>query len=165
MLFEIEVAFGESLDNLKRVRPKETKVITGVDKERTLAGPHRGLRSAASEALDIRRRADAHEQVALSVLVNALLLVSGANVSRALAGPADVSEKGGNVVERVDAQAGVEGAGDERVAGAERGAENAEVLIALRFQPIEATADVEDGLAAGGNRAADVGAYRVVGAL
>ena len=69
------------------------------------------------------------------------------------------------MVEGVDADARVVGAGQEGVAGAEAGAEHAEVLVALLLKPVEAAADVDDGLAAGGERAADVGADGVVGAL
>ena len=69
------------------------------------------------------------------------------------------------MVEGVDAQAGVVGAGEEGVAGAEAGAEDAEVLVALILKPVEAAADVDNGLAAGGEGAADVGADGVVGAL
>jgi hypothetical protein len=57
------------------------------------------------------------------------------------------------------------GGGDEGVAGAEAGAENAELGVALGLEPVEATANVGDGLAAGGDGAADVGADGVVGAL
>ena len=51
----------------------------------------------------------------------------------ALAGPDDVAEPGGGVVEGADLEAGVEGGGDESVATAERGAEDAELFVALRL--------------------------------
>src|SRR5260221_6251477 len=56
-------------------------------------------------------------------------------------------------------------AGEVGVAGAETGSENAEVLVALILKPIETAADIDDSLTAGHERAADVGADRVVGAL
>ena len=55
--------------------------------------------------------------------------------------------------------------GDEGVAGAEAGAQDAELLVALLLKPVDAAADVDDGLAAGSDGAADVGADGVVGAL
>ena len=69
------------------------------------------------------------------------------------------------MVEGADLKARVEGGGDEGVATAERGAEDAELLVALLLEPVEAAADVDDGLAAGLGGAADVGADGVVGAL
>ena len=87
------------------------------------------------------------------------------DVAGALARPGDVSEGSGGVVENVDADAGVVRAGQVGVAGAEAGAEDAEVSVALRLKPIDAAADIDNGLAAGGEGAADVGADRVVGAL
>ena len=62
-------------------------------------------------------------------------------------------------------EAWVEGGSDEGVAGAEGCAEDSELFVALGFEPIEAAADVDDGLAAGLGGAADVGADGVVGAL
>ena len=61
------------------------------------------------------------------------------------------------MVEGVDADAFVKGAGEERVAGTEAGAEHAEMLVALVFEPVKAAADVDDGLAACGEGSADVG--------
>ena len=84
------------------------------------------------------------------------------DVTRALAGPGYVAEGCGGVVEGVDADARVVGAGEVGVAGAEAGAENAEVLVTLILKPVKAAADVDDGLAAGHESAADVGADGVV---
>jgi hypothetical protein len=89
----------------------------------------------------------------------------GADVAGALAGPDDVAEPGGGVVEGADLEARVEGGGDEGVAAAEAGAEDAEVLVALGLEPVDAAADVDNGLTAGFGGAADVGADSVVGAL
>ena len=69
------------------------------------------------------------------------------------------------MVEGVDAEARIVGAGEKGIAGAEAGAEHAEVLVALLLEPVEAAANVDDGLAAGHEGAADVGADGVVGAL
>ncbi len=46
--------------------------------------------------------------------------------------------------------------GEEGVAAAERGAEDAELVVALGFKPVKAAADIDDGLLAGGKGAADV---------
>ena len=83
----------------------------------------------------------------------------------ALPGPGDISESCGRVVEGVDADARIVGAGQIGIAGAEAGSENAEVLVALLLKPVEAAANVNDSLTAGHERAADVGADGVVGAL
>ena len=83
----------------------------------------------------------------------------------ALAGPCDVAEPGGGVVEGADLEAWIEGGGDEGVAGAKRGAEDSELLVALLFEPVDAAADVDYGLSTGLGGAADVGADGVVGAL
>ena len=88
-----------------------------------------------------------------------------ANVARALPGPDDVAKRGGRVIEGIHAQARIVGAGQEGVAGAEAGAQNAEVLVALLLEPVEAATNIDHSLAAGGNGAADVGADGVVGAL
>ena len=83
----------------------------------------------------------------------------------ALASPDDVAEPGGGVVEGADFEAWVKGGGDEGVATAQAGAEDAELLVALLFEPVDAAADVDDCLAAGFGGAAYVGADGVVGAL
>ena len=83
----------------------------------------------------------------------------------ALTGPYDVAKPGGGVVEGADLKAWVEGSGDERVATAERGAEDPELLIALGLEPVKAAADIDDGLTAGLGGSAYVGTDGVIGAL
>ncbi len=117
------------------------------------------------EAVHVGHGADDGEDLADLVLREAGLLEGGADVAGALAGPYDVSEPGGGVVEGADLEALVEGRGDEGVAAAEAGAEDAELLVALGFEPVDAAADVDDGLTAGLGGAAYVGADGVVGAL
>src|ERR1700753_2783558 len=56
-------------------------------------------------------------------------------------------------------------AGDEGIAGPKTRAQHAELLIALRLQPVEAAADIDDRLPAGCDRAPDIRADRVIGAL
>jgi hypothetical protein len=69
------------------------------------------------------------------------------------------------VIEGIDADARVMGAGQESVAGAEAGAKHAKVLVALLLKPVDAAADIDHRLAAGREGAADVGADGVVGPL
>ena len=68
------------------------------------------------------------------------------------------------MVEDVDADARIVRAGQKCVARSQTGAEDAELGVALLGKPIEATADVGDGLAGSVNGAAHVGADSVVGA-
>ena len=89
----------------------------------------------------------------------------GADVAGALSGPYHVAECHGGVIEGADLKARIHRGGDEGVAAAEAGAEDAELLVALLLEPVDAAADVDDGLAAGRDGAADVGADGVVGAL
>ena len=117
------------------------------------------------EALHVGHGADDGEDFADLILCEAGVLEGGADVACALAGPDDVAEPGGGVVEGADLEAGVEGGGDEGVATAEGGAEDAELFVAMLLEPVEAAADVDDGLTAGLGGAADVGADGVVGAL
>ena len=117
------------------------------------------------EAVHVGHGADDGEDLADLILIEACLLEGGADVAGALAGPDDVAEPGGGVVEGADLEARVEGGGDEGVAASEAGAEDAELLVALLLEPVDAAADVDDGLAAGFGGAAYVGADGVVGAL
>ena len=136
----------------------EGEVVRGVDDERAATGD-------GGKALHVGGGADKGEEAADLVLGEAGLLEGFADVAGGLAGPDDVAELSGGVVEGADFEAGIMGGGDEGVAGAKRGAEDAELLIALLLEPIEAGADVDDGLLAGGDRPADVGADGVVGAF
>ena len=69
------------------------------------------------------------------------------------------------MIEGVHADAGIVGAGEECVAGAEAGAKDAEVLVPLLLEPIETAADIDDRLAAGGDGAPDVRTDGVIGSL
>ena len=105
----------------------EGEVVRGVDDERA-AGFFRVL---CGEAFHVGHGTDDGEDLADLVLGEAGLLEGGADVARALAGPDDIAEPGGGVVEGADLEARVEGGGDEGVAAAERGAEDAELFVAL----------------------------------
>src|SRR4051812_27137993 len=88
-----------------------------------------------------------------------------ANVTRALAGPYNVAECHGRMIEGADLKTRIHRGGDEGVAGTEAGAEDTKLLVTLLLEPVEAATDVHDRLAAGGDGAAQVGADGVVGAL
>jgi hypothetical protein len=109
--------------------------------------------------------ADGGPQVAHAVLGEAGLFKRLLDVAGALPGPGYIAKSSGRVVEGVDADARVVGAGQVGIAGAEAGSENAEVLVALLLKPVKAAADIDDSLAAGHECTSDVGADGVVGAL
>ena len=69
------------------------------------------------------------------------------------------------MVECVHPQPGIVRAGNKRIAGAEAGAQHAELFVPLLLQPVEAAANIDDGLAARGQRPPNVRADGVVGSL
>ena len=150
----VAVEIGEDVE---RELAEEGQVVGGVDYENSFG--------VGGEAVHVGHGRDSGEDLADCVLGEAGVLEGFANVAGGLAGPDYVAEPGRGVVEGADLDAWVEGGGDESVATAEAGAEDAELLVALLLEPVDAAADVDDGLAAGGGGAADVGAYGVVGTL
>ncbi len=148
----------EREENVEGELAEKGKVVGGVDDEGAAA---RG----GGELLHVGRGADGSEELANLVLSEAGVFEGLADVAGGLAGPDDVAEASGGVIEGADLEAGVVGGGNEGVAGAKGGAEDAELLVALGLEPVEAGTDVDDGLLAGGDRAADVGADGVVGAF
>lgn len=153
----VDVVEVEVSEDVERELAEEGEVVGGVDDEDAFG--------VGGELPHVGQGADGGEDLADLILVEAGLLEGGADVAGGLAGPDDVAELGGSVVEGADAEAGVHGGGDKGVAGAEGGAEDAELGVPLLFEPVEGGADVNDGLAAGGDGAADVRADGVVGAL
>ena len=93
-----------------------------------------------------------------------LLLDSLPDVARRLAMPEDVGNVSRRVIEGGDANAGVVRGCDERVARSEAGADDAQPVVALLLQPVEAAANIHHALARGGEGAPDVGGNRIVGA-
>ena len=75
-----------------------------------------------------------------------------------------VSKIGRHVQERRRAQGGLVAHGDESDGGADAGAENTEAAVALLFEPAQGAAHVEDGLAVGLHRQADIRADQMIGA-
>ena len=119
----------------------------------------------AGETIHVDHGAGATPKLDEIVVGEPGLLAGGANMAGALAGPHHIASPERGVVECVDLQARVVGAGDKRIAGAEAGAEHAELFVALLLEPVEAAANIDDGLAAGGQRSPNVGADGVVGSL
>lgn len=136
---------------------EEGEVVGGMDDKDALG--------IGRELPHVGHGADGSEDLADEILGEASVLEGSADVAGGLAGPDDVAEPGGGVIEGADAQARIHGGRDEGVAGAERGAEDAELGVALLLEPVEARADIEDGLPAGGDGAANIGADGVVRAL
>ena len=77
----------------------------------------------------------------------------------------DVGIIRGNVKEAADADGGVVHQRDVTDGGADAGAENAELRVALLLEPTEAAARVQNSLTVGLECEANVGAANLVGAL
>lgn len=146
-------------EDLLRELFEEGEVPGGVNDAGLPAG------AVGGELLHVVDGGDAGEALAEVCLREAGVFNGGADVAGGLAGPDDVAEYAGGVVEAADLKAGIVGGGDKGVGGAERGAEDAELGVSLFREPIEAGADVDDGLAAGVDGAAEVGGDGEVGAL
>ena len=159
---ELDAVAAEGVDHLERIFPGKRVVVIGVDDEDVFAG---AVGLGAFEALVIADGTDGGPERAEAILRETGLLDRLADMARALAGPDYVPKRSRRMIEGVHAQTRIVGAGEKGVTGAEAGAQDAEVFVALLFEPVKATADIDDGLAAGGNGAADVGAHGVVGAL
>src|SRR6266567_3573722 len=70
-----------------------------------------------------------------------------------------------NMEEATNADGGIVDQGDVADRGANAGAKDSEPGITLLLEPAETTAGIQDGLAVGLQRKADVGAANLVGAL
>ena len=71
------------------------------------------------------------------VLRQAFALEGRADVTRALASPDHVAEPGGPMIERAHTEARIHGSGSECIATAKASAEHAELLVALRLEPVQ----------------------------
>src|SRR5580698_3812437 len=109
-----------------------------------------------SETLHIGNRADRSPQLTQARLRHAGILEGFTDMPRALSRPDHIAERGRCVVEGVHAQTRIVRAGDEGIAGTKTGAQNAELLIALRFEPVEAAAYIDNRLPACSDGAPDV---------
>ena len=117
----------------------------------------------AGETIHVDHGTGATPKLDEIVVGEAGLFTCGADMAGALTGPHHIAGPERGMVEGVDLQAGLVGAGDKRIAGAEAGAEHAELFVPLLLQPIETAANIDHGLAAGGQRSPNVGADGVVG--
>jgi len=148
------------MDGLEGELAGEGEVVVGVDDANGLAGPV-GARGCEGQVA-IGARTDGGHEGAKLLLAKAGLLKGGADVAGALTAPDNIAKPGSGVIEGIDAEAGLMRAGNESVAGTEAGAEHAKLLVALLLEPVKATANIDHGLAVGGDGAADVGADGIV---
>ncbi len=129
-----------------------------------LAVDHEGVAASAHAAFDVGHRADGGpvfaEFVDGDVVAKAFPDVIGGH---ALAD--DVSIVGGDVKEAASADAFIVNESDVADGGADAGAEDAKLGVALLIEPVEAAAGVLYGLAVGLEGEADVGTADLVGAL
>src|SRR6266851_3072611 len=129
-----------------------------------LAVDHEGVTTGAHAALDVGHGADGGpvlaELVDGDVVAKAFPDVVGGH---ALAD--DVGVVRGDMEEAAGADAFVMNEGDVADGGADAGAEDAKLGVALLIEPVEAATGVLDGLAIGLEGEADVGAADLVGAL
>ena len=129
-----------------------------------LAVDHEGVAAGAHAALDVGHGTNGGPVVAE--------LVNGDVVAKAfpdvIGGQAladDIGVVSGDVEETAGADAFIVNEGDVPDRGSDAGAEDAELGIALLFEPVEASAGVLDGLAVGLEGEANVGSADLVGAL
>ena len=146
----------EGVEHLFGEFGEEGGIVLAVDHERVAAGAH--------TALDVRHGADGGPEFAKfvegDVLAEAFPDVIGGH---ALADY--IGEVGGDMKEAASVDAGIVNQSDVADRGADAGAEDADALVALLFEPAQAAAGVLNGLAIGLEGEADVGADELVCAL
>jgi len=147
---------AEGVEHLAREFGEHGGVVSAVNHEAVAASTH--------AALDVRHGTNGRPVIAefvhRNVVAKAFPDVIGGH---ALAD--DVSVVGGDVKEAADADGGVVDQGDVTNGGADARAEDTELGVALLLKPAEAAAGIQDRLAVGLKRKADVGAANLVGAL
>src|SRR5258708_25914048 len=84
---------------------------------------------------------------------------------RGLPVPYHVGKVGRGVVEGSHLNPRIVRGGDKRIARSKARADDAEPVIALRFQPVETTADIDHALAHRIERASNVGGNGIVGTV
>ncbi len=154
--FKVQLVLAAELEGVLGEAGEEGGVVAGVEKL--------GAFGLGGEFVEVDGGADAKPEAAEGVEVE-VAFQTLFDVDGGKAGPHDVGEIGGAVVEHVHDQAGVVGGGKEGVAGAETGADDGEAAGAAGFEPIEGAADVEHGLACRRRWSADIGRDGIVGAL
>ena len=143
----------ERLNHLQRILPGEGQVVVGVDHQHPLV---RSAGFGSCKPLVIAARAHCRPKRTHAVLRQPGFFQGLLHVARTLPRPRHIAKRRGRMIERIHADALVEGAGEKRIAGTQAGAEHAEMLVALLLKPVKAAANVDDRLPP------DVGAYRVV---
>jgi hypothetical protein len=124
---EVEFELAAELDGLAGELGQEGGVVFRVKEE--------GFFGFLPEFREVGGGADAEPQLAEGVEVD-VALEALFDVEGGQSGPDDVGEVGGAVVEGVDGQARVVGAGQERIAGAEARADDGDPLAGAGCSPI-----------------------------
>src|ERR1700761_5594600 len=153
---EVDTVPAKALEHFERISPKERQVVCGMHRQH--------LAWRGREQVHKGDWADAGPD-SVQLLLGHHGFARRADMAAALAGPHHVAEGHGGVIEGADLQTRIHGGGEEGVAGTEAGAEDAELLVALLLEPVNAGADIDHSLAAGGYGAAEIGTDGVVGTL
>src|SRR5882757_4214993 len=86
-------------------------------------------------------------------------------MARRLAGPHDVGKIRGGVIESCNFDARLVRGAEKRITRSQTGADDAELRIALRLEPIQAATEIDYTLAGGIKRPAQVGRHRIIRTL
>ena len=127
----------ECLNHLQRVFTGKRQIVIGIYKEHALLWP---AGFGSGKALVITARAHRRPQRTHAILRQSRLFQGLLHVARALPRPGHVSKRRGRMIERIHADALVIRAGQKRIAGAEAGAQHAEMFVTLVLKPVKATA-------------------------
>lgn len=133
----------------------EGGVVTSADGEDFLA--------RAVQATDVGIGADGGEVVA-DVVAGHFVAESLPDIGGGQTGGEDVAEVSGDVKEGASAQCGFVGHGEKGEAGADTGADDAESVVALAFEPAQRALHVQHCLTISLQRETDIGATEMVGA-
>src|SRR5437016_6742132 len=149
----IQMMRCEFTDHLARKLGKKSQIVVSVNDQRLLAIPR--------ELVEIDHRADREPELAQAFEVDGGFDPL-ANVASGLTVPDYVGKVGGRVIKSGGPNARIVRAGNEGVAGAEARPDQAELVVALLLEPVEAAADIDHALAHGIERASDVGGNGIV---
>src|SRR4029077_18476780 len=153
--FVVEMVAGKLGNYLAREFRKKCQVIVCVDDQRLLA--------ISGKFVEVNHWTGRQPQPAQSVEIDSGFHAL-ANVPRSLPMPDHISEIGRRVIESINPNPRVVGAGNKSVTGTEARADQPELAIALLLQPVETTTNIDHALANRVQRPADVGRDRVVSA-
>src|SRR5579862_3018134 len=124
-------------DYLPRELRQKRQIVLRVDDQRLPRPPRKFV--------EVDHRANGAEQVSQIREINSLL-EAFADVTSGLSVPDHIGKIGGRVVEGRDTDSRIVRGGNERVTRTQAGTDNSEAAVALRFQPVEAGANVSDSL-------------------